>query len=189
MFNNPVINPHPAIFYYHNQLPFTLPPERIRSSLFLGELKYHLVFRFEDAERFSRRCRVPFPARRGTNQIWLSDMPRALVSLDRKGIRSSTDLNIFSSKLFKKTWFLIPAILPKRIRGRGRVRVELVAHSRKSALSGEAASPFVPPQRRHHRCETASEPHPLRRHGASKHAISRSIAKRVRMYHRSMQFG
>jgi len=55
MSTNLVISPHPAAFFYHHQLPFTLHPEPIRSSLFLGEPKYPLVFRFEDAERNSRR--------------------------------------------------------------------------------------------------------------------------------------
>ncbi len=36
MSNNLATNPHPAAFYYHNHLPFTFPPERIRSSSFRG---------------------------------------------------------------------------------------------------------------------------------------------------------
>ncbi len=35
MFNNLAISPHLATFYYQDQLPFTIPSERIRSSLFL----------------------------------------------------------------------------------------------------------------------------------------------------------
>ena len=31
MSNNPVIDPHPSAFYYHDQFPFTLPPKDIRS--------------------------------------------------------------------------------------------------------------------------------------------------------------
>ena len=36
MSNNPVINPRPATFYCHNQLPFTLHLKGIRSSSFRG---------------------------------------------------------------------------------------------------------------------------------------------------------
>jgi hypothetical protein len=56
MSNNPVINPRPATFYYHNQLPFTLHLKGIRSSLFL-----------EDAERTSQREDAECSPRLGTN--------------------------------------------------------------------------------------------------------------------------
>ena len=49
-------------------------------------------------------------------------------------IHSSQKLIIFYPKFFKKTRFLLQATLPAAIRGRGRIRVEFVAHCRNSAL-------------------------------------------------------
>jgi hypothetical protein len=63
-----VTHPHLAIPNYSGQLPFMPPRKSIRSSSFLGNEYHHSsCVLVGDAECFSRRCRVSFPARHVTN--------------------------------------------------------------------------------------------------------------------------
>jgi len=103
MSDNLFINLQHASLNYSSQLPFVSPRMGIRTSSFLEDAEFYS--RRADAECSSRRFRVPFPVRHGTN---ISSSPKSAslipdypIPVPYSRIRSSTEMKFFYSKLSK----------------------------------------------------------------------------------------